>query len=215
MRPNVLPVAAGFLVLATIVGCSAPKPPNTGFISDYSRLQPIKSDAASMRYVSEKLRGYDQFIIDPIQLSSRESKLSPEQRAEVARYLHESMVRVCRDGGIRVTDKAGVGVARLRIALTSVHESKWYLNLHPATKVTGAGRAGATMEAEIVDSVTGEQLGAAIRSGRGRDLELNPFSTINDVKNVIDQWAETATARLRELRASGGAPPTVSPTKRP
>jgi hypothetical protein len=56
------------------------------------------------------------------------------------------------------------------------------------------------MEAEVIDSVSGEQLAAAIRAGKGKQFELNPFSTIDDVKSTIDQWAELAGERLDELK---------------
>ena len=47
---------------------------------------------------------------------------------------------------------------------------------------------------------SGKQLAAGIRSGRGGEFELNPFSTIDDVKQVIDQWDLAAGERLKELR---------------
>jgi len=95
-----------------------------------------------------------------------------------------------------------VGVARVRVALTEINDTKWYLNLHPATKVTGAGMGGAAMESEIVDSVTGEQLAAVVQARHASQFRLNAFSTISDVKNVIDQWAEAASERLKEIRAA-------------
>lgn len=46
----------------------------------------------------------------------------------------------------------------------------------------------------------GSYLAAAIRSGKGKQFELTPFSTIDDVKSVIDRWAKDAAERLKELR---------------
>ena len=66
--------------------------------------------------------------------------------------------------------------------------------------MTGAGLGGASMEGEVVDSVTGKQLGAVVQSGKGNQFELDTFSELDDVKDVIDSWAEAAGKRLKELR---------------
>lgn len=153
-----------------------------------------------MRYISPALRDYSAYLVDPVQIRAKQDNLKPEQRAEIARYLRDAFGRVLKNGGYKLATDPGVGVARVRVAITDIQEAKWYLNVHPGTKVTGAGRAGASMEAEVIDSVTGVQLAAAIRSGKGKEFELNPFSTIDDVKNVIDKWAEAAAERLKELR---------------
>jgi hypothetical protein len=155
-----------------------------------------------MRYIAPKLRDYNAYIVDPVQISAGDKHLDPEQRAEVARYLQDAMVRVLEEGGYQVVSEPGVGVARFRVAITGIQDAKWYLNVHPGTKVTGAGRGGASMEAEVIDSVSGEQLAAAIRAGKAKQFELNPFSTIDDVKGVIDRWAKDAGERLKELRSA-------------
>jgi hypothetical protein len=146
------------------------------------------------------LKQYSRFMIDPVEMRAKKDDLKPEQRAEVARYMREALEKVLQKGGYQIVAQPDLGVARVRLALTEVNDTKWYLNLHPATKVTGAGMGGAAMEGEVVDSVTGEQLGAVIQVKHASQFRLNAFSTINDVKNVIDQWVEAAGDRLKELR---------------
>jgi hypothetical protein len=153
-----------------------------------------------MRFVSPELRTYSSYMVDPVQIRAKRENVSPEQRAEVALYMRDALIRVLREGGYKVVTEPGPNVARFRTAITDIQDAKWYLNVHPASKFTGAGRAGASMEAEIIDSVTGVQLAAAIRSGIGKQFELNPFSTLDDVKSVIDVWAQGAAERLKELR---------------
>jgi hypothetical protein len=185
-------------VLSILWGCASKTPPPAGFISDYSKLEDVKD--GHMRYVSPKLKAYTTFMIDPVEIQVKREVLDPEKRAEVARYMHDSMENVLREGGYALTDDAGVGVARVCVAITDIQESKWYLNLHPASKLTGAGRGGASMEAEVIDSVTGEQLAAAIRTGKSKQFELNPFANVGDIKAVIDKWAKAAAERLKEMR---------------
>jgi hypothetical protein len=98
----------------------------------------------------------------------------------------------------------------VRVALTDINESTWWLNLHPASKISGVGTGGASMEGEVVDSITGRQLGAVIQSGKGSQFELDTFNRLDDVKDAINTWAENAGNRMAELRASN-APPRASP----
>jgi hypothetical protein len=176
----------------------------TGFLGDYSKLRKDKDGA--LRYVNPELRTYSQFIVEPVQMRTQRTPpvLDPSQRAEVARYMRGSLRNVLSEGGFTVIERPGVGVALVRVAITDVQKSKWYLNLHPATKVTGAGAGGASMEGEVIDSVTGEQLGAVVQSGKGNQFELDTFSELDDVKDVIDRWAKAAAKRLKELRERSG-----------
>jgi hypothetical protein len=183
-----------------IGGCASTPPPYAGFISDYSKLQKIET--GRMRYISPELRNYSSYLVDPVQIRVQREQVTPEQRAEVALYMQDALIRVLRAGGYKIVTQPGVGVARFRAAITDIQDAKWYLNIHPASKVTGAGRASASMEGEVIDSVTGAQLAAWVRGGKAREFELNPFSTIDDVKNVIDQWAEAAADRLKEFRGA-------------
>ena len=129
-----------------------------------------------------------------------EPVLKPEEKAQVMSYFHESFVKVLKENDYTVTDRAGVGVARVRMAITDIQESTWWANVHPGSKLTGAGTGGAAMEGEVIDSVTGEQLAAVVKSGKGSQFTLNVFSTVDDLKNLVDQWVKEAEERLREMR---------------
>jgi hypothetical protein len=182
------------------VGCGSSAPTHTGFISDYSMLQRV--DKQKARYVSTKLAEYHSFMVDPVQMrAGKDSQtLSAQERAEVANYMHEAFVKSLRDGGYTLASQPGIGVARVRLAITDVQESNWALNLLPTTKLTGAGTGGASMEGEVIDAVTGEQLAAVVKTGRGNQFELDTFDKLDDIKDVIDAWAKEAETRLRELR---------------
>lgn len=189
---------AGTLALV-MTGCRSIKDvPHSGFLSSYSEL---KEEGGRLVYRSPELKQYKRFMVDPVQLQVRRDPpvLKPGQAAEVARFFRESAVEVLTSRGFQLSDHPDVGVARVRIALTEVHKSKWFLNLHPATKVTGLGVGSASMEAEVIDSITGKQLAAAIKTGRGNQFELDTFSRLDDVKDVIKRWAREAGDRLDEM----------------
>lgn len=190
---------------AIAAGCAnQPAVRESGFLSDYSRLE--MEDDSRRVYASGRASEYHSFIVDPVLVTTPVTKLSAEDRAEAMRYFHEKAVGTLQKSNFRLTDDPGVGVARLRIALTDVASSTWWLKLHPVSKAMGAGTGGAAMEAEAIDSVTGEQIGAVIQAGIGNQFDLTAYSTLADVKGAIDSWAEIATERFREIRAKAAVP---------
>jgi hypothetical protein len=54
------------------------------------------------------------------------------------------------------------------------------------------------MEGELVDSVTGEQIGAVIRWGSGSRILRAGFTHTGDAKIVIDRWAKSLRVRIDE-----------------
>jgi len=54
------------------------------------------------------------------------------------------------------------------------------------------------MEAEVIDAMTGKQIGAVVESKQGSRI---PFSNLGDwtaAKNVIDSWTDRFQKRLAE-----------------
>jgi len=85
----------------------------------------------------------------------------------------------------------GKGVARIRVAITDVDKTNPLLNIHPGTKLTGAGLGGAGMEMELVDSVTGQTIGAAIDNQKGSRLSLAAgVKWFGHAQAVMENWAE-------------------------
>lgn len=180
-------------------GCSsAPAEVRTGFISDYSKLQPVSETRS--RYISPELKKYDKFIVDPVQWRTQGDEISLEDRAKIVNHFRETFVKVLRDSGYTVVDAPAAGAARIRIAVTNIHTSTWWQKVHPASSLAGAGRGGAACEGEVIDSVTGTQLAAFVVAGVGSQFTFGNYSTTADVNNVIDQWAQDAATRLKELR---------------
>ena len=188
------------ICLAFILGgCSSgPAMTQTGFLSSYSELAPDGDNR--MRYASSELGNYTSFIVDPVQVSSQKGKLDPDQRAEVANHFRKSLSTELKKRGYEVTDTAAAETARIRIAITNVNESTWWMKIHPASSLAGAGRGGAAMEGEVIDSVTGQQLAAVVQSGVGSQFTVGNFSTVSDLNNIIDQWVKQACDRLDDLR---------------
>ncbi len=187
---------------ALLGGCSSsPSTTHSGFLSDYSKLSAVND--RKMNYISPELKSYRSFMVDPVQFRTQRGKLSADDRAEIARYMKDSIERVLQNAGYKLVSAPAADTARFRLAITNVHESTWWMKVHPGSNLAGAGRGGAAMEGEIVDATTGDQLAAVVQAGTGSQFTAFNYSTVSDIKSTIDEWAKVAAARFDELQKSG------------
>jgi hypothetical protein len=186
------------IALVLFTGCG-PGQAKTGFLSDYSKLQ--KESDSSMRYVDEKsLPEYSAFIVDQVKLvfypgAKGEGKLTDEQIADLTSYLNTKIREAVQGAGKKIAYQPAAGVARIRVALTDL-EKTGAINILPQASLLGAGIGGASMEAEVVDSMTGKQIGAVLESAKGGRI---PFTNLGDwsaAKSVMDGWAKRFQKRL-------------------
>jgi hypothetical protein len=197
-KRNLLTVLAIALVAAQC-GCSAKLGRQTGFLSDYTKLD--RQSDISYRYIGPYLGRYSQFIVDPVKVhfhaSSKAGKLSAENITDMQNYMHAAIVSAISDR-YSIVYRPGPGVARIRVALTDLKKSKIVQNIWPGSKLAGTGLGGASLEAELVDSRDGTQIGAVVESQLGERLSLDGLSTWGDVKAIMDGWAKRLRERLDE-----------------
>lgn len=214
-RSRVLSLA----LLAVLAGaCAVPvtEQERTGFISDYSRLEKVADNA--YRYTSPKVSQYSRFMIDGPEflfeqgVAEQDKEFSDDEIEELSAYFREQLERaLTEDEGYDVVDSPGPGVAKLRIGITALDATNGALNVTVYTKVTGAGLGGAAMEGELVDSVSSEQLAAAVQWGSGSRVLRAGFTKLGDAKIQIDRW--TRNLRERIDVAHGRAAVTTSGNK--
>jgi len=209
-----------------ISGCASTKQARSveasGFLGDYSQLAPGDEDEALQLYInpSAAWASYDKIIIDPIRVyASADSGLGSASREElqaIVDYFHAA-VREQMGKQYQIVNDPGARTMRLRIALTDARGSKVALDtlsniLPPALVIstlkevitgsaTGVGRA--SVEAELVDTVSGQRLSAAVDARVGGKTFEGKFDKWDDVKSAIDYWAERLSQRLTEKRAEG------------
>ncbi len=185
-----------------VAGCASP-PSTTGFLSDYSRLEPDGSKR--LAFVDASLGQYSKFIIEPVVVRfhdpATEEKVDSETVAELRTYMEDAISKAISDRYAMVS-QPGPGVARLRVALTDLDKSTPALNVLPQTKLTGLGVGGAAMEAELLDSQTGVQIGAVVQKKKGGLVSFSGLKKWGDAKAVMDAWAKQFRERLDE--AHGG-----------
>ena len=199
-RTKLLTVLAIALMVVQC-GCSAKLGRQTGFLSDYSKLE--RHSDVSYRYVGPKMGSYSKFIVDPVKThfhtGSKANELSEQELTDLRSYMHTAVVNAISDG-YPIAYRPGPGVARMRMAITDLKKSKVIQNIWPGSKLAGTGLGGASIEIEVIDSQTGEQLAAALESQLGERFSLEGLSTWGDAKAVMDDWAKRIRQRLDEAR---------------
>jgi hypothetical protein len=195
----ILVVMASFTLMMA-VGC-AKQVKTTGFLSDYSRLE---STDDNLRYLDMKRLGqYKQFIIEPVfvRMYMKGEELDLNTRDGISNYMHKALTEAIADQYM-IVSRSGPGVATLRVAITDIEKSNPVLNAIPQAKLIGTGLGGASMEGELLDSQTGEQIGALIESQKGSRLSLAGLKKWGDAKVVMDDWAKRFRKRLDEAHGN-------------
>jgi hypothetical protein len=189
-----------FLAIVTVGACAAIDEPEqmTGFLSDYSKLERDTDDR--WLYSAANTGTYSKFYIEPVSIlfePREEPAFSPDEIEQLKTYMIVRLTeRLTEDDGYEVVSEPGPGVAKFRIGITDVDASIAALNISIYTKITGLGLGGIAAEGEIVDSVTGEQLAAAIRWGGGSRVLRAGLTKLGDAKIVIDRWARDIRERI-------------------
>ena len=178
-----------------ISGCATPAA-KTGFLKDYSKLEPDPDIDGRHRYINPNMNAgeYSKFIVDPVVLSlsetGKERDIDQEDLNEQVTFFHKTIVEEL-EKDYRVVSSPGKGVARVRVAITDVEKTNPLLNIHPGTKLTGAGLGGAGMEAELVDSVTSQTIAAAIDNQEGSRMSLLAgVQWCGHAQAVMENWAD-------------------------
>jgi hypothetical protein len=194
MNHSAITVKALLTGLFVLAGCAAPvsQQEHSGFLSDYSKLELLED--GRIIYASERIVEYESFIIDPIAiLFERDEDYNEFTDKEIEKFreyvVKELTEQLTKGDRYSVVSEPGPGVGRFRFGLTDVDDTIGVLNLSIYTKITGLGLGGLAAEGELVDSVTGEQLMAAIRWGSGSRVMRAGLTHMGDAKIAVDKWA--------------------------
>jgi hypothetical protein len=212
---------AGLLVLvAGITGCAqteqAREVETSGFLRDYSILQPGKEGEALLVYRNPQAdfsRYQAVYVERAIILITKDSTVPREDLKRLADDLRSKVIWKLNED-LLVVPKPVPGALRIELALTEAEPSDVGMDIvstiiPPAGLVSGAkelatgtrafvGRA--SVEAKLTDSNTGTLLMAAVdRRVGGRSLD-GSMSSWDDVHQAFEYWADTLSQRLREWR---------------
>jgi hypothetical protein len=182
-------------------GCGAQKAQRVGFLSDYSKLQ--KESSSSLRYVNiEALGRYSNFIVDPVKVhfhgsDKSKGKLTRQDISDLTNYMHAQIIKAVQSSGNKVVYQPAAGVARIRVALTDIEKTSAVSTL-PQASLLGVGIGGVSMEAEVIDSITGKQIGAVLEAQKGSRVPFSNLGEWTTAKKIMNDWADRFKKRLEE-----------------
>jgi hypothetical protein len=230
--PRAKSVALVALLTGLTVACTKPTTPRvkrmqanqeySGFLKDYSKLAANSDlEGAVKTYVNtdaqKNLHRYVAVIVDPVEVylasSADDAKLPEKTRAAAANYFRAALIHAVSDA-FPAVDEPGPLVLRLRTAIIgvdvggSVAAADKPLDAAEAVDIAAnIGKVG--VEAELVDSVTGEVIAAAVdREPLGDGAEIAAGNITRNEKSLaarqaFDEWASrlrTFLNRAHELK---------------
>lgn len=188
-------------VATCLCGCQTQQPTATGFLTDYSHLNSQSGD--TLQYVSKDINNYSGFLIEPVVVyfhQDAKGKFTDWQDLKrLKSYMHSAFVDAL-DEDYSVVSYPGPRVARVRMAITDIRKTDpWPVALY-TMRFAGGGVGGATMEAEILDSMTGAQLAAIMQNNSAGGLSPPGGNEWSDTQAVMDAWATRFRSTLDQAR---------------
>ncbi len=229
-------IVTAFLLLG-VAGCATePKKEPlkfSGFLSDYSGLRPDPDGTAAWIYRKphRNLKPYTKLMIDPLVIWYHpESEYKGINSAEIWRLalaFHERTAKAL-EGGYTVVDRPGPGVLRVRAALTDVVVRRPGLTApgpivpllgdlviisSETVSHTNLFVGEAAIEAELLDSQSGERLGAYVeRRESSKSYATDQPTAFGPILEIFDFWAKKLRRRLDQERGVGGFSTGSQPT---
>jgi hypothetical protein len=192
----------------------------TGFLKNYSQLQPGAKDQALLVYFNPNARWsqYTKVMIEPVTFwGDASSNVSVQEQQQLCSYYYNKLNEDVSQK-FQIVDRAGPGVMTLRVALTDPTAATPVLRsvsvvipqarlLDSVTKLATGSYAfvgSAQSEGEVVDSQTGERLAAAVdkRSG-GLSVKNANVWRWGDAEKAMDYWAQRTADRLSTFQSGG------------
>ena len=198
-------------VVFSLTGCAIKhlELTESGFLSGYSGMVEDEEMEGLMVYKNSDVNineRYSKILVAPVvfKLDStvKEHELEFEDRMELSDYYHEKLNEKLLEI-YDLTDEPGSDVLLLRSAITDILANKVYLNLHWSTTLYGAGIGGASIEVELVDSITNERMLSFVDARKGKKLKLNKgWTKWGHTQAVLELWTEIIVKNLNEIRDS-------------
>lgn len=201
MNRNVTSLIMALVFAGLATGCAPTMKKEGGFLSDYSKLEKINDDYSRWKDPTWKKGTCTRLIVDPFQFNldpETEADFTDEEKREIREYAQDKFTEVFAEF-VEVVVQPGPGVCRIRVAFTDIEKSAALANIHPLTRATGAGRGGAAMEAEVIDTESGKVIGMDTRRGRGEFFEGSGMGSLSDIKSAIDRWVEDERIRIERF----------------
>ncbi len=193
----------------------------SGFLGDYSQLQPAKDREGVLLYVNRtgKYKSYTKILFRPVEVyvspGSEYKGVNPDVLKRMTDEFLASFKRALGTG-YQVVSEPGPDVLQVRCAITGIAIVKPSLNptdFLPIKALFNAGRAAAGgspqvvelgAEMEVLDNAN-NRVAAAVATRKGdKTLQQGEQITWQHLQAITDYWAKGFRQRLDELRSAPG-----------
>ena len=205
IKKSILTIALCF----SLFGCASQKVTmtETGFLNNYAQLQEDEELKGMKIYRNESVdikSKYSKVWIMPVEFrldpSIEDEKYFDEEDREKLREHFQDSLKSKIEEDYETADGAGEDVLLLRTAITDILPNKVYLNLHWSTTLAGAGIGGASIEVELIDSITRERILAFVDAKKGKRLKYTKGLTKwGHTTEVLDMWADIIVDNLEQF----------------
>ena len=218
---NIVYIAIICFALTVATGCATKQVKHSGFLKNYPEFTSGPKGGADFVYMKEGVdfKKYNKIMMNHVVLffedNSEYKGIHPEELAEMSNAFHKAITDNLQ-GAYPLVAEPGPDVMRLRFAITDVVASKPGMGAVSTVvpvglavsimkkgvtgKHTGVGEA--SIEVEILDSVTNERIGAAIDTRPGGKIE--GFSKWGAVEGAFKFWAKRLRHWLDETHGREG-----------
>ena len=212
----ILAMTIGLCFITGTLWAAEKEMPRSGFLHDYSKLtsdDPMK--VVDWIYIKEDTdwKSYNKMMLDDVVFFIAEDAdykgFEAKELADLGTAFHQAFVMNLA-GAVEFTDKPGPGVMRARLAITNLKPSNSFtgtvttivpvglLLSHVKKAATGShiGMGSVAVEAELLDSQSGEVLAAMIDDKMGQKAKIaKSTSKWGHVIDIFNRWAQTFRAR--------------------
>lgn len=193
-------IAAALLATA----CAATPAPRSGFIGDYSRLEPVRSSDSLLEERPAPgfdLTRYRAIVIEPTEIRAEGLRQTDQQM--LAQVFREALLEQL-DGSLPVVETAGPDVLRVRSAIIEARRANVAVNAITSLLAAPVSRGGVAAEAEVLDGGTGKRIAALAWSRRGAKIaEIGlSYTRLGDARSGLRAFA----VRLADLFAPDPEP---------
>ncbi len=219
--PKIVYIVIICFAFTVAIGCATKQVKYSGFLKNYPEFKSGPTGGADFVYMKDGIdfKRYNKIIMNHVVLFFEDDTdykgIHPEELAEMSNAFHKAITDNLQ-GAYPLVAEPGPDVMRLRFAITDVVASKpgmgtistvMPIGLALSTvkkgvtgKHTGVGQA--SIEVEILDSVTNERIGAAIDTRPGGKME--GFSKWGAVEGAFEFWAKRLRTWLDEIHGRDG-----------
>jgi hypothetical protein len=196
-RWTLLPV---MLVSLLLGGCANLSNHSSGFLESYGHLKPDSKDSHRLVYERADWRksDYTSVLIEPaiVRLTPADQrKITAQETAALASY-SDAALRKAFAKEWKIVAVAEPGTLRVRSAITGVDTSNPALNVAISLVLCPVDNGGVSMEFEVRDAASGEQLVALAGFSNATPLEgLWAFTRFGQAHWAINRWS----AELRKI----------------